>query len=541
MEDDTMDRQRAAHASGAPWQARALSRRTLLRGAAATGLGTATAALLGRPGAAARAAPPPSTQAEDWSAFDQAVRAAMRTFGVPGAAVAVVRRDGIVHSQTFGVRDRAGGAPVTPNTLFRVGSTTKSMTSLLVATFVDEGLLDWDQPVVEVWPAFRAPTDELTRSLRVRDLLGMDTGLGEPASMEAGLHFGYATAPELLRSVAILPVLAPPYTTYYYNNSVYAAGGYLPLLRQGVDPDALETAYARLMQERVYGPTGMNSARIADDPRPFTDDYATGYTVDFVEGAAAAPWAPLGSVAPAGATLAGLTDMAAYLRTQLGRGVAPSGARVVSAGNLEACWQPHIEQLGLAWRGRDMIGTGYGMGWRQTTYRDGRRQVWHTGGVDGFTTFIGFFPEDDLGLVVLTNREPAHGGVLFPYSISNLLLERAFGLNAGANEAHVADYQDTARGLADLAAAARPVDAGAIAPFLGYYERGYRLAFDAAGALRLHEVSHEMRLLALPDGSYVVASDLPAGTPVRFVRNQTGISVMELEGVETVRWLSGLP
>jgi CubicO group peptidase (beta-lactamase class C family) len=189
MEEDTMDRQHASHSFGAPWQARTLSRRALLQGAAATGLGAAAGALLGRSGSVAHAASPPATHAPEWESFDTAVGAAMQTSDMVGAAVAVVSGDGIVHGNTFGVRDRASGAPVTPNTLFRVGSTAKSMTALLVTTFVDEGLLGWDQPVIEVWPAFRAPTEELTRTLRVRDLLGMDTGLGEPVATV--LHFGY--------------------------------------------------------------------------------------------------------------------------------------------------------------------------------------------------------------------------------------------------------------------------------------------------------------------------------------------------------------
>ena len=115
---------------------------------------------------------PVKTQASAWQPFDAAVQAAMQTFDMVGAAVAVVNADGIVHSQTFGMRDRAGGALVTPNTLFRVASTTKSMSAVLVAQSVDEGQLDWDQPVYEVWPAFRAPTAELTAGLRVRDCSG---------------------------------------------------------------------------------------------------------------------------------------------------------------------------------------------------------------------------------------------------------------------------------------------------------------------------------------------------------------------------------
>src|SRR5687767_5212252 len=103
-------------------------------------------------------------------AFEAEVQAAMDAFGIPGAAVALVEGDQIVYQRGFGVRELNDQAPVTPRTRFRIASNTKSMTSLLVATFVDEGLLGWDTPVIEAWPAFRAPTDELTRTLRVRDL-----------------------------------------------------------------------------------------------------------------------------------------------------------------------------------------------------------------------------------------------------------------------------------------------------------------------------------------------------------------------------------
>jgi CubicO group peptidase (beta-lactamase class C family) len=462
----------------------------------------------------------------------------MQTFDVPGAAVAVVNADGILHRQTFGVRDRAGGAPVTPSTLFRVGSVTKSMTALLLATFVDEGLLEWDQPVREVWPAFRAPTDDLTRSLRVRDLLGMATGLGEPGWI--GAHYDYPTALQLMHALAYLPVLTPPHTEWYYNNAVYAVAGYLPPLRQGVAADALQSTYAQLMQERVFGPAGMNSARLGDDPRPYTADYATGHTPDFVEGIAAATWTPIGSIAPAGAGLVNLTDMAAYVRLQLRRGVSISGTRVVSSRNLEECWRPHIAVPPAPTDGPDLVRGGYGMGWIDDTYRGGVRLVWHTGFWDGFGTFIGFFPEEDLGLAILTNMSADFTNYFYKY-VLNLLLASRFGLNQGANETVVAAYRDAAGQRADLAARAAPVDAVVMTPFLGDYERGYRLAHDAAEVLRLHVGGRALRVLALPDSSYVAASGQLVGTPLRLVRDQTGTPVLELEGVETVRWLSGLP
>jgi hypothetical protein len=238
--------------------------------------------------------------------------------------------------------------------------------------------------------------------------------------------------------------------------------------------------------------------------------------------------------------LVNLTDMAGYVRLQLRRGVSPAGTRVVSSRNLEECWRPHIDVPPSPTDGPDIVSSGYGMGWIDFTYADGRRLVWHTGFWDGFGTFIGFLPEEDLGLAILTNMSANFTNYFYKY-VLNLLLESRFGLNRGVNETVGAAYQEAAAGLTDLAAQARPVDAGVMTPYLGAYERGYRLAYDAAGALRLHVGGRAMRVLALPDGSYVLASGQLVGVLLRLDRDQTGVPVMELEGVETVRWLNGLP
>lgn len=212
--------------------------------------------------------------------FGGDVQAAMDTFHVQGAAVAVFQGDEIVFNRGFGVRDLQSGAPVTPHTRFRIGSNTKSMSSLMLATLVEEGLLDWDARAVDLWPDFRAPTPELTQQLRVRDLLGMGSGLAESPTVEFFMSAGDVPALDLLRSVPYLPVIAPPDTTYYYNNTLIATAAYLGLLVQGRALGELEEAYAALIQERVFDPLGMADAAIASDPRPLGDDYAIGYTRD---------------------------------------------------------------------------------------------------------------------------------------------------------------------------------------------------------------------------------------------------------------------
>jgi len=215
-----MDESRPAAAPGGPQ----LTRRALLEGGVALGLAAGSHAWPFDTSPRASAMQGPG--ADDWGAFDRAIEAAGRTFGILGAAVAVVNPAGLVHQRTLGVRDLATAAPVTPRTLFRVGSTTKSMSALLVAQFVDEGRLGWDQPVRAVWPAFRAPTDELTAALRVRDLFGMATGLGTRSVTD--FLQGYFTPRQVLESVTWLPVLGPPQTEYFYSNTLVAGGAICP-------------------------------------------------------------------------------------------------------------------------------------------------------------------------------------------------------------------------------------------------------------------------------------------------------------------------
>lgn len=517
-----------------PTVTKRLTRRTLTRVGAGV-LATASAGTIWPSGALAQPATPGGAAVADWARFDDALHAAMQTFDQVGAAVSVVTSGGIAYSNTFGVRNLETGEPVTPDTHFLVASTTKSMTSLLVATFVDDGVLAWDQPVREIFPEFRAPTDEMTKSLRVRDMLDMASGIGEPDAISA-FHQGDLTVAGLLGVIADLPVIGPIGSEFFYNGTVYAAGGYLPALALGTLVDELGATYARLMVERVYRPSGMATARIADDPRPFSDNYATGYAPDLTLGTAPQPYAPVGSYAPAGGTLATPAEMASYVTMQLNGGVAADGTRVVSARNLAECWASNVDVPFDAEANPDLERSGYGMGWLDFTYRGGRRFISHAGGIDGFTTFIAFLPDDDLGLVVNTNSGPFSRGLGFVQYVSALLLETRFDLNTGSADSNAALYQEAAITLDDLAAQAGPVDEAAIAPWLGHYERGWHLTFDADGTLRLRQSSRAIPLLAMPDGSYVMASGVVPGAPVHFSKDDSGMPQMELEGLETVRW-----
>src|SRR5688572_5150573 len=112
----------------------------------------------------------PSTQPQlgDFSAY---IEAAMTTWSCPGAAVAIIQGDTILHQGTYGLRDVENNLPLTAETRFAMASVTKSFTAMSVALLVDQGKLEWDKPVREYIPEFILDDPYVTQHLTVRDML----------------------------------------------------------------------------------------------------------------------------------------------------------------------------------------------------------------------------------------------------------------------------------------------------------------------------------------------------------------------------------
>ena len=105
---------------------------------------------------------------------------------IPGVAIALVSSQGeeIVLTQGFGHRDLENQLPVTPETLFHIGSTHKSMTAFLIATLVDEGIVDWDTSAIEIYPKFELAEANATENVTLRHLLSMRSGIPDQAEDE---------------------------------------------------------------------------------------------------------------------------------------------------------------------------------------------------------------------------------------------------------------------------------------------------------------------------------------------------------------------
>jgi CubicO group peptidase (beta-lactamase class C family) len=311
---------------------------------------------------------------------------------VPGVAVAVVRGDEVIFSKGFGLADVSKKAPVTPDTRFFIGSTTKAFTATLVGMLVDEGRMQWDDPVEKYVPAFKLavqsknPGDRAT----LRDVLSHRTGFTRMSLLDTNTGM---SSEEILRQASSAEALAPFRQRFLYNNQHYVAAG----LAAGA---AAGSSWSALVKARILTPLGMTSTRTTEDAwnEPGT---ARGYSWDEVRKkleplALETQGINIDGLAPAGAISSTVIDMASWIRFLLRQGV-HDGKALISPASLAATLTPQVQVGG---------GGAYGMGWMVRPWR-GQRLIVHDGALMGFSAVVGMLPESDLGFVVLANTQSA--------------------------------------------------------------------------------------------------------------------------------------
>jgi CubicO group peptidase (beta-lactamase class C family) len=436
---------------------------------------------------------------------------------VPGAAVAVVQGGAVAFLQGFGVRELGRPEPVTADTLLRIGSVTKSFSSLLAATLVDAGRLRWETPLVDLLPTFAVAAPDLTPRLTVRDAFCACTGLPR-RDLEFMFNARVLTPERMIAGMAKLPLTAAFGEQYQYSNQMVAAGGFAAAVADGGSPDDLGHAYAIALRERVLNPIGMPRTTEALAEVVAGNDFAVPHAEDIAGALHPLPLmvddAWLVPVAPSGVLWSSAREMVRYVQTELGRGVAPDGVRVVSAANLERTWQPGVTFPSVPNTPPTLATTvGYGLGWGVGAY-GGQRLINHSGATLGFTSLVTFLPDASLGLVILTNGTGVAGQ--FTNAVQMRLLELLFDQPA-ATDARLTSFLAKAdQQRAELLAQLGQVDPAVVTPFLGHYanaDLGDLTLALRAGTLLLTVGAFQSALRPQRDADASVTAYLPVDPP----------------------------
>ncbi len=479
------------------------------------------------------------------AAFEAYVADALYRFNVPGAAVAVVQDGNVVYLEGFGVKQMGGTEPVTPDTMMLIGSITKSMTTMLAASLVDDRQITWRTRLIDLLPDFAVGEAGLTERLTIHDAFCNCSGV--PAlNMQSQFESEKLTPQSVVTGLANVPAAAPFGQEFIYNNYLIASGGYALGMANGGDMDELGPAYDMALNERVLGPIGM--ARSTFDPAAViaTGDYALPHAVDLSGELGQLPLmdeAALLPYRPAGALWSNAREMALYLQTELAHGVAPNGTRVVSAENLEETWAPGVSVPNYLAGPPTMAAsmTAYGLGWSSGDYH-GLRVISHAGGSAGFNSEIAFLPDAGVGLVVLSNALSLRPVPLaFVFAIEFRLFELLFD--------QPAEYDAQLMAQAEALAASRPLpafgplDPQAVAPYLGRYgnaELGDVTVSASEDRLLLDAGGHSTELKPRADGGRT-PEYLLHDPPLSLFSDAYGATVRFSGGAEAPRLTISIP
>ena len=323
--------------------------------------------------------------------FDEFVAQAIRDWRVSGAALAVVRGGEVVFAKGFGQRDVEGELPMTADTLFAIGSTTKAFTTTVLGMLVDEGLAEWDKPVREYIPEFRLYDPVTTELITPRDLVTHRSGL--PRHDLVWYNNTQSTRQEIVGRLAYLEPSQPLRAKFQYNNLMYLTAGYLvERLTGGTWEEAVRT--------RLLEPLGMTRTNFSVHDSQEDDDFAQPYRENDEDELERIPFRVVDLAGPAGSINSSVNEMSRWVLFNLGRGKVGE-QRLINTSTLVDIQSPHMT-TGQTPERPEISQSTYGMGWSIDTYR-GHRRVSHGGGIDGFVTSVMLFPNDDLGLVSFTN------------------------------------------------------------------------------------------------------------------------------------------
>jgi CubicO group peptidase (beta-lactamase class C family) len=331
----------------------------------------------------------------NWSSLDNYIQSEMRQWKVPGLAVGIVQNGSAVYLKGFGVRDISTGQPVTPDTLFDIGSCTKAFTAATVGILVDEGKMHWDDRVDEYIPFFHLYDPLADENVTMRDLLTHRTGMGGTDLLWYGSPFSLE---EIIRRVRYIPPEFGFRARFEYQNVMYATAGYAVGQVSGGTWEAF-------VREHIFTPLGMGGADFSATDAQNAADHATPHNEKGGR-IVTIPWRNIDNVAPAGSINAGVKDMTKWIAMQLNDGMA-NGQQIVSAKSLK---EMHTPQIVVPQGGEfdlffpKLLQMSYGMGWFIEDY--GGHQIWmHPGDIDGFASLVVLIPEVKTGFVILTNLD----------------------------------------------------------------------------------------------------------------------------------------
>lgn len=326
------------------------------------------------------------------------IQRALLAGNIPSASIALVSGNQVIWTGAYGYSNLWARTPAAPNTVYLIGSTFKTMSTVALLQLMEQGKFKLDDRVNDYLTDFKIQGEDPQKPVTFRHLLTHTSGL--PADFGAFPVWGDTVPPSLdeyLRKS--LKVTKPAMTSVTYSNNAYTLIGYLVQKLSG-------KPFKEYIQENIFKPLEMNST--AFEPRPDMEErLSIPYRFDENTGAQVGTVRVKASVWPAGLVYGTVVNQANWLIVNLNGGKFKD-KQIISDATLEQMFTRQHDQF----RGRieNIWGNenaGFGLTW-WTQLREGDRYFAHSGSVQGYTAFLLGNRDRKLGFAILTNGNRAH-------------------------------------------------------------------------------------------------------------------------------------
>lgn len=341
----------------------------------------------------------------------------LKTFNIPGIAVAIVKDGKVVLAKGYGVKSINTNEKVDGNTLFGIASNSKAFTTAALAILVDEGKIKWDDKVTQYIPEFKMYNDYVTNEFTIRDLLthrsGLGLGAGDLMIWPGQNDF---TTNDIIHNLQFLKPVSAFRTKFDYDNLLYAVAGKVIEKVSG-------KSWTDFIEQRILQPLEMkNSAGSFVTLKDTTNVIAPHVPV---EGKLKAVRRYTNQIMdPAGGIYSSVNDLSKWMIMQLNNGKYGHNLenKIFSKEQQDEMWQLQTIIPTATKPPYNSHFSGYGLGWFLSDMK-GYKEVTHTGGLEGIVTQTTLYPELNLGIVVLTNQQAGKGLRAITNTIKNSYLD----------------------------------------------------------------------------------------------------------------------
>lgn len=322
----------------------------------------------------------------------------IKDFDVPGLSIGIVKDNSVIYSKGFGTKEIKTDNAVNKNTLFAIGSISKSFTALSLGILVDEGKINWDDKVVNYLPYFEMYDPYVTANFTIRDLLTHRSGLKDVSGGTLWYHSDLSRI-DIIKNFKHLEPVSGFRDKPAYQNIMYMAAGEIVRKVAGQEWDSF-------LKERVFNKLKMSNSTSISSVRESSKNLAQPHIWNENYDKVSIKQEKMDNLAAAGSIYSTANEMNNYMRLLLNDGVFEQNT-IVSKEVLNEIFTPQtLYPIRNPPFGNEF--SSYGFGWWLTPI-DGHKVIEHSGGVDGMSANLFMVKDLNIGVVILTNssNEPS--------------------------------------------------------------------------------------------------------------------------------------